>query len=58
MVLRSVKSQRLARIQHDPYYLTDNKPKYTSAPNISNEDLDDIPIVRLDEIPVSTLGVL
>ncbi|KAF9566934.1 Ap3d1 protein [Agrocybe pediades] len=38
------KAERLAQMRDDPYYIMDNKPKVT-------EDIDSIPVVRLDDMP-------
>lgn len=39
------KAERLERIRDDPYYITDDHP-----PKPPGEDIDSIPIVRLDEL--------
>ncbi|KAL4070486.1 adaptin N terminal region-domain-containing protein [Scleroderma citrinum] len=40
------KAERLERMRDDPYYITDDRP-----PKPPGEDIDSIPIVRLDELP-------
>lgn len=46
------KAERLERIRDDPYYITDDRP-----PKPPGEDIDSIPIVRLDELLPSSSKV-
>jgi len=44
------KTERLAQLRDDPYYIIDDRPKRLE------EDIDSIPVVHLDDIPPITLG--
>lgn len=43
------KAERLERMREDPYYITDDQP-----PKPPVDDVDSIPIIRLDELPPPT----
>ena len=43
------KAERLERLRDDPYYLMDDRPPPTRL--TSSEDVDTIPVVRLDDLP-------
>lgn len=40
-----LKAERLERMREDPYYITDERPTRTAV-----DDLDSIPVVRLDDL--------
>lgn len=48
-----MKAERLERMRDDPYYLTDDRQHRKPG----DEDLDSIPIVRLDDLPPLSQGV-
>ncbi|EMD42246.1 hypothetical protein CERSUDRAFT_102602 [Gelatoporia subvermispora B] len=47
------KAERLERLRDDPYYLIDDRVKASSGP----DDVDSIPIVKLDDLPPPTQGL-
>ncbi|KAG6334130.1 hypothetical protein ID866_4953 [Astraeus odoratus] len=46
------KAERLERMRDDPYYITDDQP-----PKPATDDIDSIPVVRLDELTPPTTKV-
>ena len=42
-----LKAERLERLKDDPFYLIDDRPK----PAQRVDDVDSIPVVRLDDLP-------
>ena len=48
-----MKAERLERMRDDPYYLTDDRQDRKPV----DEDLDSIPIVRLDDLPPLSQGM-
>ncbi|KAJ3555164.1 hypothetical protein NM688_g2725 [Phlebia brevispora] len=47
------KAERLERLRDDPYYLVDDR---AARPKIQQDDLDSIPVVRLDDLPPLPTG--
>ncbi|EIN14349.1 Adaptor protein complex AP-3 delta subunit [Punctularia strigosozonata HHB-11173 SS5] len=45
------KAERLERLRDDPYYIMDGRPS-TSKAQADGVDVDSIPVVRLDDLPV------
>ncbi|KAI0783126.1 Adaptor protein complex AP-3 delta subunit [Abortiporus biennis] len=62
IVREKAKAERLERMRDDPFYLTDDrasrKPSTSAAGVVAEEDLDSIPIVRLDDLPPLSQGKL
>lgn len=48
------KAERMERLRDDPYYLVDDRPPPT---RLSAPDVDAIPVVRLDDLPLLAQGM-
>jgi AP-3 complex subunit delta-1 len=48
MVLQRV-AERRERLRDDPYYIMDDKP--STSKRVVDDDIDSIPVVRLDDMP-------
>ncbi|KAJ2923145.1 hypothetical protein H1R20_g13948, partial [Candolleomyces eurysporus] len=46
------KAERLNQLKDDPYYIMDDRPKISQV-----EDVDSIPVVRLDDVPAPSPGM-
>ncbi|RXW22674.1 hypothetical protein EST38_g3183 [Candolleomyces aberdarensis] len=46
------KAERLNQLKDDPYYIMDDRPKLSQV-----EDVDSIPVVRLDDVPAPSPGM-
>lgn len=50
LFLTQRKAERLAQLRDDPYYIIDDRPK------MLEEDVDSIPVVHLDDMPLIAPG--
>lgn len=48
-----LKAERMERLKDDPFYLVDDRPPRAIPP-----DVDSIPIVRLDDLPPLSQGIV